>query len=123
MALLSPDTRIDTIPNRFVVSFKRPRSGRLLNIAVLATGEVEAGRHAKVILAARGEPFEGSRGWHEYGVSRATRVLTRHVVWGSKGVFEEWREGGWQSTLVESRELTSEEVRLEYQRSLDRKSP
>jgi hypothetical protein len=110
---LGARTRVQTLPGIFVVSFKQPRGRRLRNISIEADNEVHAGKLARKLLQAAGEPTEGRHGWLEYGVSKATRVLYAAIVYGN-GVWEEWRAGSdhWTSPVVERRQLSREEVQL-----------
>ncbi len=108
------DTKIHFPSNRYVVSFKRRHSGRLINVRVDAKDVPEASRKAAMIM------FEarmdlGPRPWREYGVSKATVVLNKHVYYSADGVFEEWRHDGYKGDLngrvIERRRLTRKEVR------------
>lgn len=96
------ETRTRKIPDLFDVSFKRRKSGRLLNIRVRASDVMDASMKAKKQLE---ESALIARIRHhdylEYGISQAYVVEGEHVFYGAGGIRREWceiapdRRGGW----------------------------
>jgi hypothetical protein len=93
-------TRIHKVKDVFIVSFKKPRSGRLLNIEACTTAGLF---HACKIARRMVEEQRPGEGWREYGAAQATRVEGLHVYYGANGRTEEWHplvrvRGKWMTT-------------------------
>lgn len=84
------NVRFVKVPNLWVVSFKRRRSGVLLNITVRADGLVQACREAAHRVAER----YPNKGYREYGVSQATEMHEGRCFWGQGGLFRAWYRYG-----------------------------
>ena len=99
--------RFVTVPG-FVVSFKKRRSGRLLNVAVPgAKDPCAAARAAAARLQELGENV-GPKGWREYGVSTLRQYQVGVTIHKVGKVFEEWRIGDYLGPVAEQCELTGE---------------
>lgn len=72
--MLDDKTRIRTIDCIMVVSFKKRRSGRLLNIEVPSSDVCHASRLAAEYM----QKYYPNKGYREYGISHATVV--EHAV-------------------------------------------
>lgn len=70
MYALDDKTRIRTIDCIMVVSFKKRRSGRLLNIEVDSSDVCDASRKANAYV----QKNYPNKGYREYGISRKTVV-------------------------------------------------
>lgn len=86
------------VPGAYNVSFKRRRSGKLLNILVEdCKDEVEAAR-----VATQRVVQDGRKGYREYGISRHYLHLYPCRSWGMDGERIDWRVGGpevWRSVV------------------------
>jgi len=93
MFMLDSKTRIRTIDCIMVVSFKKRRSGRLLNIEVDTSDVCDASRKANAYV----QKNYSNEGYREYGIShktvveRAVTIYGRVPETGQHGVYVEWR--------------------------------
>ena len=76
MYMLDSKTRIRTIDCIMVVSFKKRRSGRLLNIEVDSSDVCDASRKANAYV----HKHFPNRGYNEYGIARKTVIEYAHKV-------------------------------------------
>ena len=94
MYILDAKTRIRTIDCTMVVSFKKRRSGRLLNIEVDSSDVCDASRKANAYV----QKNCPNKGYREYGISCATVVERTVTIYGrvpetgQHGVYVEWRK-------------------------------
>lgn len=103
------ETRVRRIIDQYVVSFKRRRSGRLLNIVVDATSIIEASREAQTYV--REHVVHRTKGYNEYGISPSTVVEMAVVSWGRNG-----REVRWYPTVLRRGKLKLIEAHWMYPR-------
>jgi len=76
MMLLDSKTRIRTIDCIMVVSFKKRRSGRLLNIEVDSGDVCDASRKANAYV----QKHYSNKGYREYGISHKTVIEREYKV-------------------------------------------
>lgn len=76
MMMLDSKTRIRTIDCIMIVSFKKRRSGRLLNIEVDSLDICEASRKANAYV----QKHYPNKGYREYGISHKTAIEREYTV-------------------------------------------
>lgn len=89
-AITYDDVRFVKVENMWTVSFKRRRSGKLLNITVRADSLVKACLAAALTVAQR---YPG-KSYQEYGVSQATEMQEGRLSWGPGGLYLSWYRYG-----------------------------